>query len=155
MEPLFRAATTSEIELITRLRVDFILDLHPEFTGAQGELTAKTRNYFEDVLQKKIYTGIVGELDGEAICCAGILQYNLPPLGGETRKTGHILNFFTYPAHRKRGYGIKMMQFIIDLAGAEGYERLFLNATAMGERLYRKLGFSEQSEKALILQLHR
>jgi len=153
MEPLFRTTERTEIALITRLRVDFILDLHPEYEASRREITARTQNYFEEVLRKEIYTGIIGEAGGEIACCSGILQYELPPLNGERRKTGHILNFFTYPSYRKRGFGIRMMQFIIGLAKSQGYERLFLNATAMGEGLYRKLGFSEQSEKALVLNL--
>lgn len=154
MQIAFRTLKADDVDYIVQQRVEFILDLHPEMDSmAIEKLELSSRLYFEDQQRKNCYTGIVGEVAASAVCCAGILHYDLPPLTADTRKTGHILNFFTYPEHRRKGYASAMMNYIIELAVKEGFERLFLNATEMGETLYRKFGFCEQKEKALLLKL--
>lgn len=154
MQIHFRVTSGTEIDLITHLRIDFVRDLHPEFDEQQiAILSDKTREYLQNAYRSDSFIGIIGEVADEAVCCAGILCYDLPPISDEIRKTGHILNFFTYPLYRRRGYARKMMSFIIAHAKQEGFERLFLNACPMAEGLYRQFGFSEQSEKALVLKL--
>ncbi len=39
------------------------------------------------------------------------------------------------------------------MLGSPVFRRLFLNATPMGEPLYRDLGFHEQEERALVKRL--
>jgi len=81
----------------------------------------------------------------DAIACTGaLLVYTLPPLHGQVgRKVGHVLNFFTRKAFRKRGYGKGLMECMIAYAKENGFSRLFLNATADGAPLYRKVGYRE------------
>jgi ribosomal protein S18 acetylase RimI-like enzyme len=83
-----------------------------------------------------------------------MLLYTLPPLPGRPdRLVGHILNFYTYPEFRRQGHGAALIAHIKADAPLRGIARLFLNAAPMGERLYRRAGFVEQGEKALILTL--
>jgi GNAT superfamily N-acetyltransferase len=83
-----------------------------------------------------------------------MLLYTLPPLPGSLdRRIGHVLNFFTYPPFRRRGFGQRLLEFIKADATGRKIVRLFLNAAPMGEPLYRKAGFVEQHEKALVLEL--
>lgn len=151
-EPVFRVTTNDDLELLVKLRMDFILDLHPctdpvEIANAEE----KNRIYLKELMEKGDFIGFIGTMDNEPICCSGLLLYHLPPLiGSLERWQGHVLNFFTYPAYRGRGYGKALMEFMIQVAKEKGINRLFLSATAMGEPVYRKCGFVEPKEKAMI-----
>jgi len=79
-----------------------------------------------------------------------LLLYDLPPLFAETdRRVGHVLNFYTEPAHRHKGFGFGLMTFIQQYAREKGYNRLSLHATEAGAPLYRLCGY-ETEEDAMV-----
>ena len=103
--------------------------------------------------KKNSYIGYLGLIENnEIVCTAGMLLYAFPPLNSEnSSKIGHILNFYTRPNHRKKGYGRELMEYIKKLALSHSINRLVLNATKMGYPLYKKAGFEEPDEKAMHL----
>lgn len=144
-----------DIETHVQLRTDFIRDMLPGAPGIDWTgFFNSTRQWVETHIREKKYLTYAGCLDGKIATFAGILLYTLPPLPGRpNRKVGHVLNFLTYPAFRKQGLGTQLIEHIKVDAPTRGITRLFLNAAPMGERIYRRAGFIEQSEKALILEL--
>ena len=144
------------LDVLADLRIEFIKDMHPEY---ENELLTEIRNafihYLSELFNKDLYIGFIGEnSDGEIACTAGLLLYYLPPLhSSRQRKIGHLLNFYTKPIHRKKGYGLELIEYIKYTARLEGIERLVLNATKMGYKLYKKASFFEPEEKAMILDL--
>ena len=150
----FSTLGSEGLDILVRARLDFILDLHADYTAEQvAALESGTRDYFERHLAAGDYLGIVGRLGEEVVCSAGLLYYELPPLkSAQSRKLGHVLNFFTRPEHRGAGYGTAMMEYIKGLARREGVGKLVLNATAMGYPVYAACGFKEPEERAMILE---
>jgi GNAT superfamily N-acetyltransferase len=148
-------AREEDLEELVRLRIDFVLDTHPEATPSQREeAEAATRAYITEGMCRGNYVGYIGRLDGRLACAAALLIYKLPPMTNRIDRTqGHVLNVFTYPEFRRRGYANEMMGFLAEDARRRGIFRLYLNATRMGEPLYRAIGFHEQEEKALVLEL--
>lgn len=53
------------------------------------------------------------------------------------------------------GYGKKKMEFVIQKAKEKNINRLFLTATKMGEGLYKKLGFFEPEDRAMVLNIYK
>ena len=47
----------------------------------------------------------------------------------------------TVPSHRRFGIGTKMTRIAVEEAGQRGYSHVTLQATPMGESVYRRLGF--------------
>lgn len=151
----FHKCDPSEIDLLVQCRIDFCVFDHPDNTRRElDQLRQASREWMERHLQAGDYWGHVGRLGGELACAAGILLYELPPIGGNlSRMQGHVLNFFTYPAHRRQGIGNALMQYLIADSRAAGLDKLVLNATAMGESVYLRNGFSEPSLKNLVFKL--
>jgi GNAT superfamily N-acetyltransferase len=149
-------ARAERLDTLVEMRLDFIRDLHPEYTAKllDGIRTA-TKPYFQELLTQDAYVGFLGSDDtGATVCSAGLLLYSLPPLNADRpRKIGHVLNFFTRPGCRRKGYGTELMEFMKAWAKDAGLHRLFLNATAMGLPLYAKSGFIEPDDKVMILNL--
>jgi GNAT superfamily N-acetyltransferase len=141
--------------LIVKLRIDFVKDLRPGLNAVQLQnLHSKTEHWVREHLDKDLLVGYCGFLNEIPVCCASLLCYELPPLPEFlSRKIGHVLNFFTYKDYRQKGFGSRLMAFIKEDAAKLGIYRLALNATPMGEPLYRKAGFYEQEDTALILQV--
>ncbi|MDF2875997.1 MAG: acetyltransferase family protein [Sporomusa sp.] len=151
----YRETIIDDLDLIVKLRIDFILDINP---GIEPQLIEEvrriTKEYFSDLISTNQYIGFIGFIDKKPICCAGLLIYKLPPLLQSIKRTqGHVLNFFTYPEYRNKGYGKGLMNFIIEKARERQINRLYLNATKTGEPLYRKFDFSEPGDKAMVLYI--
>jgi GNAT superfamily N-acetyltransferase len=63
----------------------------------------------------------------------------------------YILSVYTDPAHRRQGLGRRVTSALIDRVAADGYPRVRLNASTLGEPLYRAMGFEPSSERQLDL----
>jgi GNAT superfamily N-acetyltransferase len=152
----FKKVGIEHLEILVDLRIEFIKDIHPEIDlQLLNKIQKATLIYFTDLLNNNSYIGFIGtNNNGEVVCTAGLLIYYLPPLKDENyRKIGHVLNFYTKPAYRKRGVGLKLMNYIKDTATHEKIHRLVLNSTKIGYSVYKKAGFLEPEDKAMIIEL--
>lgn len=151
----YRETSIEDLDRLVNLRIDFVLDIHPcNDIHEIKEIRRIAQAYFSDLITKNQYIGFIGFVDEKPVCGAGLLVYILPPLFPSVQRTqGHVLNFFTYPEYRNKGYGKGLMSFIIKKAKEKQISRLYLNATKMGEPLYRTCGFSEPEDRALILNI--
>lgn len=59
------------------------------------------------------------------------------------KNTAGIYYVSTLPAYRKKGCGIKITQAAMQSAKESGFKDIILQATPMGERIYKKIGFEE------------
>ena len=152
-------ATEKDLDLLVQMRMAFVRDMHPEYDEKRlAQIRAGTVAYVLEQSAAGSYVGFFGvdhdtyggdrisagdAIPIDAIACTGaLLVYTLPPLhAGDVRKVGHVLNFFTRKDFRKRGYGKGLMEYMIAYARENGFSRLFLNATADGAPLYRKVGY--------------
>ena len=60
-----------------------------------------------------------------------------------TGKTGTVLNVYTKPEYRKKGYAKKLMNMMLEDAKAENVSKIELKATEDGYSLYRSVGFED------------
>ncbi|WP_461247943.1 GNAT family N-acetyltransferase [Treponema sp. R6D11] len=157
MEIELKKVGIEHLEILVDLRMEFIKDIHPN-TALQllEKIKKSTFTYFNDLFNNNSYIGFIGlNNNGEVICTAGLLIYYLPPLNNENyRKIGHVLNFYTKPAYRRKGIGSKLMNFIKDTATDEKINRIVLNSTKMGFSMYKKAGFIEPEDKALLIDFN-
>lgn len=150
----FLEANINDLDLLVKMRLAFLVELRPCDNKEKVEDTqTKTRQYLKDAINNNDYIGFVGKKGDRPVCCAGLLIYKLPPLiNSENRVQGHVLNVFTYPEYRQTGYGRGIMEFVIQRAKEKNINRLFLNATEIGQKLYRELGF-EPEDSAMALNI--
>jgi len=155
MEPIYSVVGAEALDELTDMRMEFLLGLgHEEIVHDAVKLRSANRAFLEERLASGACAGFLARLGGEAVSTLGILTYSLPPLvGPEPRKVAHVLNVYTKPDYRGRGYATKLLELAIAWARERGYDRVFLNAMPAGEPLYRKLGFKENEDKALMLRL--
>jgi GNAT superfamily N-acetyltransferase len=61
-------------------------------------------------------------------------------------RTAWLAHIIVHPDHRNKGFGKMMTQHLIESVDRSIYETILLIATELGEPIYRKLGFKEETE---------
>jgi GNAT superfamily N-acetyltransferase len=155
MDPVYLIAGRECLEELLDMRVEFLLSLEHDVAIEDGAaFRAANRAFMEEGFAAGTYMGFLCRLGGVPVSTLGILSYSLPPLDKPApRKVAHVLNVYTKPDFRGRGYATELLTLAVHWARGSGHARVFLNATASGEPVYRRLGFREQDEKALVLPL--
>ena len=149
-----REATLDDLDLLTRLRVDFMGEIWPEAGAAVDEAaTPETADWIRRMMEEgRLLSWLLYE-GGTLRAAASLLLYELPPKPGVRRLNGQELNVYTKKEARRRGYGRRLMEHLVAEAGRRGVYQLELHATADGEPLYRQLGFAEPECPWLELRL--
>jgi ribosomal protein S18 acetylase RimI-like enzyme len=99
------------------------------------------REVFDSEAVFERFIGWVGYVDGEPVSTAATV------MGGGA--VG-VYNVATMPEHQKRGYGETVMRYAVSEAQRRsGIERIILQSTPAGQRLYERMGFRTVSSVAV------
>ena len=141
-------ASLSDIDALTELRMGYLR----EDSGFSDEKEAalireRLPEYFRAHLNRDLFAYLIRR-EGIAAACAFLLVVEKPmspsfPNG----KTGTVLNVYTLPSFRRRGYARGIMEALLEDAEKMGLSRVDLKATEAGYPLYRSVGFTDGSPK--------
>ena len=147
MEAQIRMAQTTDIENLIRLRFAYFQEENWEVTAEQRALLENNlRQYFTTNIGTDFFAAFV-EMNGQIVATAFLAIAAMPAnLSFLTGKTGTILNVFTLPEQRRKGYATQALQLLIAQAQREDLSYIELSASAMGKPLYEKLGFREKGQ---------
>jgi len=140
---IIRKLTIADIDLLIKLRIDFMLDEESEFSE-QGlhAMEAKCKDYFVSAFETDSLIALVAEESGEILSTAFMTLTERPPRCAFTHyRTGTVYNVLTYEKHRRKGIATKVLTALLDEAMVIGISTVDLLATTDGEGLYHKLGF--------------
>jgi GNAT superfamily N-acetyltransferase len=83
------------------------------------------------------------EVDGDVVATAiGSLELGVPNPQCPQGRTVRLANVITLPEHRGRGYGTRLVMYVIEWARSIEADRVDLSATPDGRRIYEKAGFN-------------
>ena len=143
-----RKATKSDIEILIKLRLDFLTDDGDSLTSNEEvKITEQLRGYFTKHFDIGDFTAALAEVDGKIAATAFLIISERPvnPRAFITGKTALILNVLTYPEYRRQGIATKLLELLIDEAKKADASFIELTATPMGKPVYEKLGFQEKA----------
>lgn len=148
-------ATINDIDLLIKLRLDFLKEENPGITKEQEvAIIAQLEDYLIKHIDMGSFIGLIGSMNSEIVSTVFLVIHEMPANPSNINgKTGTILNVYTYPIYRKKGYAHELMRIIIEQAKEEGLSSLNLSATAMGKSLYENLGFDDIPYSAMRLNL--
>lgn len=141
---VFDKATIKDIDVLTDLRVAYLNEDLGVISDENLELMKSTLpSYYTKHLNKDLMVYVAR--DGEDIVSCAFLLIVEKPMSPSfiTGKTGTVLNVYTKPDYRKKGYAKKLITTMLEDAKAEGVSIIELKATEDGYSLYKSVGFED------------
>ncbi len=145
---VFEKATNRDIKQLTKLRIAYLMEDHgslkeKELAIIEGGLP----DYFDKNLNKNIFA-YVGRNEQEIAACAILLVVEKPMSPAFINgKTGTVLNVYTRPECRHKGYAKKLINMLLKDAADMGLCMVELKATEDGYPLYKSVGFKDSVSK--------
>lgn len=145
-------ARIADIPRLVELRLAYLM----EDGGVSPEEAARIQRDLPDYLRRHLDRDMIGFVarEGDDIpACALLLLAEMPMSPAFINgKTGTVLNVYTKPEHRGRGYARRLMERLMDEAKRLEISRLELKATEMGYELYQSLGFEDGASGHRLMQ---
>lgn len=141
---IFDKATIEDIGVLTDLRIAYLNEDLGVISNENLELMqASLPSYYEKHLNKDLMAYVARD-EMDIVSCAFLLIVEKPMSPSFiTGKTGTVLNVYTKPDYRKKGYAKKLITTMLEDAKAEGLSIIELKATDDGYSLYKSVGFED------------
>lgn len=151
----FRKATIDDIELLIKLRIDYLIaDKGSLNDGDKNIICKQLKVYFEKNINNNLIV-VLAEVDGVYIATAFLVIDERPANPSFiTGKVGTILNVLTYRKFRKKGIAAKLLGMLIEEAKENNVSYIELSATKDGKGVYEKLGFITKESKYFDMKLN-
>lgn len=144
----FVKATKEDIEQLTNMRLTYLTEDNGKLNENELRIIKKDLpDYFIRNLNQGIF-GYVAKEGEDIVSCALLLVVEKPVSPAFlTGKTGTVLNVYTKPDYRNRGYARKLMDMLLADAAEMGLSVVELKATDSGYKLYKSVGFEDAESK--------
>ena len=141
---VFDKAKKQDINQLKDLRVAYLQEDLGEISQEDlNLLETSLPGYFEKHMDHDLDVYVARKED-EIVSCAFLLMVEKPMSPAFiTGKTGTVLNVYTKPEHRHKGYAKQLMTMMTEDAKAHGVCVIELKATVDGYGLYRAIGFED------------
>jgi GNAT superfamily N-acetyltransferase len=148
--PTLRHATLADAELITRQRHQMFADNDLATDAAYAEMDANFLPWVTERLADGRYVGLFLEEDSVVLAAGGIFYMDFPPhfLDPEPIRA-YLLNFYTAPQARGRGFANQILKACVDECHAHNVRVITLHASKFGKPIYEKFGFVLHNEFVL------
>ncbi len=145
---IFEKAVPKDINMLTELRIAYLQEDLGEMTEADLELIKSSLPcYYEKHINKDLLVYVARNKE-DIISCAFLLIVEKPMSPSFiTGKTGTVLNVYTKPEYRNKGYAKKLMSMMLEDAAAQGVSVIELKSTEDGYSLYKAVGFEDVGAK--------
>lgn len=139
-------AGMGDIEALVKMRLCYLIEDNgsldaQDLAAIKGDLPG----YFQAHLNKDLFVYVIR--DGQAIVSCAFLLIVEKPMSPAfiNGRTGIVLNVYTCPACRRRGYAGMIMEYLLSEAKRMDISVIELKATMDGYPLYRSAGFLEDT----------
>lgn len=145
--PNFRRATIGDAALITAHRHSMFQDNNLASDARLHELDTTFEPWVRERLADGRYLGLFLEENGQVLAGAGIFFQDFPPHWLDPQPIrAYLLNFYTVPEARGRGFAKQLLKLSVDECRTRGIGVVTLHASTFGKPIYEKFGFSQNNE---------
>ena len=139
---IFEKATIKDINMLTDLRLAYLQEDLGVITNKEL-IQESLPGYYEKHLNKDLMVYVARD-EEDIVSCAFLLIVEKPMSPSFiTGKTGTVLNVYTKPEYRNKGYAKKLMTMMLEDATAQDVSIIELKATEDGYSLYKSVGFED------------
>jgi GNAT superfamily N-acetyltransferase len=153
--PTLRRATPADAATVAHHRHSMFADNHFTTEARLLAMDAAFEPWVRAALADHTYIGLflaehANTPEEQILAAAGIYLQPFPPhwMHDEPRRA-YLLNFYTAPEARGRGYAKQLVQACIDESRAQGCTVITLHASQYGRPIYEKFGFEPTTEMML------
>lgn len=141
-------ANMEDAALLTELRLAYLKEDHGKLSKNDEEIIRRDLpDYFKRNLDQNIFCYLVREKE-EIAACAFLLVVEKPMSPAFiTGRTGTVLNVYTKPQYRHKGYARGIMNQLMSDAVEKNLSVVELKSTEDGYRLYQSVGFVDDGSK--------
>lgn len=141
-------AGIEDMAALVRLRLLYLTEDYGTLNHNDAETIRKgLPDYFRAHLGKDLLVYVIRE-EEETVSCAFLLVIEKPLSPAFfSGKTGMVLNVYTCPVFRKKGYAKSLMRALLNDAMVLGLSNVELKATDDAYPLYQAIGFSDDHTK--------
>lgn len=141
-------AKLEDINLLTELRLAYLEEDHGKLSEADTKIIRQDLpNYFKKNLNQNIFCYLMRDKE-YIVACAFLLVVEKPISPAFiTGKTGTVLNVYTNPAYRHKGYAKMVMNKLLSDAIEKNLSVVELKSTEEGYHLYKSIGFTDEVSK--------
>jgi ribosomal protein S18 acetylase RimI-like enzyme len=138
----------ADVDALTALRLEYLIEDNGSLEYSDAEtIRNNLPGYIREHLKKDLFVYVIRE-DDTIVSCAFLLIVMKPMSPAFINgKTATILNVYTLPAYRRRGYARMLMNAMITDAKELNIDVIELKATEDGYDLYRSVGFEDDRSK--------
>ena len=150
-----RKMNENDKELFVSMRMAYIWDSFDDVVDHQAEkIESNLRIYFDEHINKDDLVAMVLEIDEKPVSVALLIISKKPANPGFIDgRVGTIMNVYTIPEYRKRGFASALLNELINEAKDRKLGLVNLLATDKAYNMYKKLGFQEDEDKAMEMKL--
>ncbi len=141
-------ANIEDVTLLTELRLAYLKEDYGELSKNDIEIISRDLpDYFKKNLNRNIFCYLIRE--GEEIAACAFLLVVEKPMSPAfiTGRTGTVLNVYTKPQFRHKGYAKEIMNKLLSDAEEKKLSVVELKATEDGYGLYQSVGFVDEVSK--------
>lgn len=150
--PTLRRATPDDAPLITHQRHLMFADNNLATEGRYAEMNLAFEPWVRERLADNRYVGLFLEEAGEVLAACGIFYMDFPPHYLDPAPTrAYLLNFYTAPEARGRGFAKQLLQLAVDDCRTRNVAVITLHASKFGRPIYEAFGFTHHNEYVLKL----
>ena len=138
----------ADVDALTTLRLEYLIEDNGSLEHSDAEMIRNNLpGYIREHLKKDLFAYVIRE-DDTIVSCAFLLIVMKPMSPAFINgKTATVLNVYTLPAYRRRGYARMLMNAMIADAKEWNIDVIELKATEDGYGLYRSVGFEDDRSK--------
>lgn len=138
-------ASVDDIDELMAWRMEVLREVFPvSEDDSMEDLERRNRNYYVKALSEGAHVACFARADGETVGCGGVcLHTEMPSPDNPSGKCAYLMNIYTRPRYQGRGVGSAVVNWLIEEARKRGAEKVYLETSDAGRRLYEKVGFSD------------
>jgi GNAT superfamily N-acetyltransferase len=150
-----RKVETSDIQTMTKYRIDYLTELQGERTESYKKaLQKELSSFFESTMGKGTFFALLAEYEGSVLAYGAMVIKLIPgDFNQASYIEGDILNMYTLPFARRKGISSLILTKLLQEARRMGISKVALHTSKDGEPLYRKFGFQNPQYPYLELVL--
>jgi GNAT superfamily N-acetyltransferase len=148
--PSIRRATVDDAALITLHRHLMFADNSFTTEDHLREMDINFEPWVRTHIANGTYIGLLLEEEGKVLSGGGIYLMDFPPHWSDPEPLrAYLLNFYTAPEARGRGYAKQLLEAALAECRQYGPRVITLHASRFGRPVYEKFGFTPTTEMML------